>query len=163
MADKARPLSIQGEQQQEQGPVRASDDDVDRYVDDAPDEVLACRERGRHLFPTIRQAGIEFTGVDRDGLFIRRVTCTCCGLAVRVERWEATKRGRHLRYQRVASDLEYRKGPDGQSYQAPPGRGRMTPRQIANSVASRALQGLSLAELRRAAARTDGRNSGRNG
>jgi hypothetical protein len=163
VADKATPLSIQGEQQQDHGSVRASEDDVDRYVDDAPDEVLACRERGRHLFPTIRQAGIEFTGVDGDGLFLRRLTCTCCGLAVRVERWEAARRGRRIRYQRVASDLEYRKGPEGQTYEAPPGRGRMTPRQIANSVASQALHGTSLAELRRAATRADTSNGGRNG
>ncbi|WP_139324236.1 MULTISPECIES: hypothetical protein [unclassified Pseudonocardia] len=82
------PTSIQGEQQAEAGYVRASDADVDLYVDRVSDEVLACRERGRHLFPTIREAGIHFTGVDDDGLLLRRLTCTCCTLAVRVEKWE---------------------------------------------------------------------------
>jgi hypothetical protein len=155
VARRTTPLSIQGEQEQEAGSVRASEDDVDRYVDNAPDEVLACRERGRHLYPSIRQAGIEFTGVDTNGLFLRKVVCTCCGLAVRVERWEATRRGRNMRYQRVAADLEYRIGPDGQTYEAPPGRGRMTSGQIANSVASQALKGQSVSELRQAAKRAE--------
>ncbi len=142
--------SIQGEQQGQSGRVRASDDDVDRYVDRVSDAVLACRERGRHLFPSTREVGMEFTDVDNDGLFVRRLTCTCCALAVRVEKWEGTKRGRRLRFQRVASHLEYRTGDDGQTYLAPSGRGHMTPRQIADSVASKALQGQSLTAMRKA-------------
>lgn len=71
MADNVTPLrSIQGEQQ-EIGRVRASQDDVDRYVDRVSDEVLTCRERGRHLFPAIRETGMQFTEVDNDGLFVR--------------------------------------------------------------------------------------------
>jgi hypothetical protein len=155
VAENVTPLpSIQGEQQQETGWVRASDEDVDRYVDRVSDEVLACRERGRHLFPTIREAGIQFTEVDNDGLFVRRLTCTCCELAVKVEKWEGVKRGRRVRFQRVASHLEYRTGADGQTYLAPTGRGHMTPRQIGDSVASKALQGQSVAALRKALART---------
>ncbi|MDN5913620.1 MAG: hypothetical protein L0I76_00635 [Pseudonocardia sp.] len=148
------PTSIQGEQQQESGWIRASDSDVDLYVDRVSDDVLTCRERGRHLFPTIRQAGIHFTGVDDDGLLIRRLTCTCCELAVKVEKWEGARRpGRSTRFQRVASQLEYRTGPDGETYLAPSGRGHMTPRQIGDSVASKALAGQSVAALRKAAAR----------
>ncbi|MFR9805957.1 hypothetical protein ACL02T_27260 [Pseudonocardia sp. RS010] len=145
------PKSIQGEQQEESGFVRASDEDVDLYVDRVSDEVLACRERGRHLFPTIRQAGIHFTEVDDEGLFVRRLTCTCCLLAVKVERWEGVRQRGRTRFHRVASNLEYRTGPDGQSYLAETGRGRMTPRQIGDSVASKALSGQSLAALRKAA------------
>ena len=149
------PQSIQGEQQAETGWNRASDSDVDQYVDRVSDEVLACRERGRHLFPTIRQAGINFTGVDDDGLLLRRLTCTCCQLAVKVEKWEGFRgAGRRTRFRRVASNLEYRTGPDGQTYLAPAGRGHMTPRQIGDSVASKALSGQTLAALRRAATRT---------
>jgi hypothetical protein len=147
------PRSIQGEQQQETGWQRASDRDVDLYVDRVSDEVLACRERGRHLFPTIREAGIHFTSVDDDGLLIRRLTCTCCELAVKVEKWEGTRRGSRTRFQRVGSTLEYRIGRDGETYLAPTGRGHMTPRQIGDSVASKALAGQSLAALRKAAAR----------
>ena len=154
MADNVRHLpSIQGEQQADTGRTRAADEDVDRYVDRVSDAVLACRERGRHLFPATRDAGMEFTGIDNDGLFLRRLTCTCCQLAVRVEKWEGTQRGRRLRFQRVASHLEYHTGNDGQTYLAPTGQGHMTPRQIADSVASKALQGHSLAALRKAAKR----------
>jgi hypothetical protein len=149
----ALPKSIQGEQEHETGWQRASEQDVDLYVDRVSDEVLACRERGRHLFPTIRQAGIHFTAVDNDGLLVRRLSCTCCELAVKVEKWEGNRRGRRTRFQRVSSHLEYRTGRDGQTYLAPTGRGHMTPRQIGDSVASKALSGQSLAALRKAAAR----------
>jgi hypothetical protein len=141
--------SIQGEQQEDAGYIRASDEDVDLYVDRVSDEVLACRERGRHLFPTIRQAGIHFTEVDDEGLFLRRLVCTCCDLAVRVERWEGVRRRGQTRFHRVASTLEYRNGPNGEIYLAPSGRGHMTPRQIGDSVASKALAGQTLASLRK--------------
>ena len=144
-------LSIQGEQQQETGRVRASDEDVDLYVDGVSDEVLACRERGRHLFPTIRQAGIHFNGVDRDGMLLRRLVCTCCTLAVKVEKWEGVRAGGRTRVRRVASNLEYRTGNDGEVYRAPSGRGHMPPRQIGDSVASKALAGQTLTALRKAA------------
>lgn len=158
MAGDVVPLpSIQGEQQRDAARVRASDEDVDAYVDRVSDEVLACRERGRHLFPTIRQAGIHFSDVDGDGLFIRRLVCTCCRLAVKVEKWEGVRRGRRVRFARAGSHLEYRTGEDGQSYLAPSGRGHMTPRQIADSVASKALSGQSLAALRKAAKRAGGK------
>jgi hypothetical protein len=153
LPQRAAGLSIQGEQELDSGWVRASEEDVDLYVDRVSDEVLACRERGRHLFPTIRQAGIQFTDVDRDGLFVRRLTCTCCGLAVKVEKWEGVRRRGGTRFGRVGSHLEYQTGPDGQGYLAPAGRGHMTARQIGDSVASKALQGQSLAALRKAATR----------
>jgi hypothetical protein len=124
MADRVTRLSsVQGEQQPDTAWVRATDEDVDLYVDAVSDEVLACRERGRHLFPTIGQAGIQFTEVDNDGLFIRRVACTCCHLAERVEKWQGIARGRRTRFERVASHLDYRTGADGQTYLAPSGRG----------------------------------------
>jgi hypothetical protein len=145
--------SIQGEQQRDAGWVRASEEDVDLYVDRVSDEVLACRERGRHLFPTIRQAGIHFSAVDEEGLFVRRLVCTCCEMAVKVEKWEGARRGGRTRFGRVASHLEYRTGPDGQSYLAPSGRGHMTARQVGDSVASKALQGQSVTSLRKAVAR----------
>jgi hypothetical protein len=148
------PHSIQGEQQHETGRQHASETDVDAYVDRVPDEVLACRERGRHLFPATREAGITFTAVDDNGLFLRRLTCTCCGLAVKVEKWEGSlRRGKRTRFQRVGSRLEYRTGPSGETYLAPTGRGHITPRQIGDSIASKALTGQSLAALRKAAAR----------
>ncbi|WP_226360755.1 hypothetical protein [Pseudonocardia sp. ICBG1142] len=146
--------SIQGEQAARSAGVRprASDDDVDAYVDGVSDEVLACRERGRHLFPTIRQAGIHFTGVDETGLLLRRLRCGCCRLAVKVEKWEGAQVGGRTRFRRVASSLEYRVGADGEQYLAPSGAGFMTPRQVGDAIASKALSGATLAALQRAAA-----------
>jgi hypothetical protein len=144
-------LSIQGEQRKDSGFVQASDEDVDLYVDKVSDAVLACRERGRHLFPAIRQAGIHFSAVDETGLLIRRLYCTSCELAVRVEKWEGARRRGRTRFQRVASHLEYRTGREGETYLAPSGRGRMTTRQIGDSVASKALEGQTLTALRKAA------------
>lgn len=141
--------SVQQEQQPATGSGRAPEDDVDAYVDRVADAVLACRQRGRHLWPAMRLQDQPFTAIDEDGLFVRRLTCTCCELAVRVERWAGTKRGRRARFQLVTSRLEYLTGPNGETYRAPSGSGRITPRQVADSVASKAMQGQSLAALRK--------------
>jgi hypothetical protein len=66
--------------------------EVDTYVDGVSDEVLACRERGRHIFPTIRQAGMVFVDVTDEGLLVRPLLCTCCRLARRVELWDTAGR-----------------------------------------------------------------------
>lgn len=141
--------SKQQEQQPQTAASRAPQEEVDSYVDRVTDEVVACRQRGRHLWPAMRVQDQPFSAVDEHGLFVRRLTCTCCELAVRVEKWEATGRGRRARLQLVAAHLEYITGSEGQTYLAPSGRGRMTPRQVADSVASKALQGQSLAALRK--------------
>ncbi|RCW41049.1 hypothetical protein DFQ14_109126 [Halopolyspora algeriensis] len=146
--------SIQQEQQPETGSGRAPQEDVDSYVDRVSEAILACRQRGRHLWPALRVHDQPFTAIDEHGLFVRRLVCTCCALAVRVERWEATGRGRRARLQLVATHLEYITGPGGETYLAPTGVGRMTPRQIADSVASKAMQGQSLAALRKTLPRT---------
>ena len=57
--------------------------------------------------------------------------------------------GGRTRFSRVASTLEYRTGDNGEIYLAPSGRGHMTPRQIGDSVASKALAGQTLTQLRR--------------
>lgn len=141
--------SIQQEQQPATGSGRAPEDDVDAYVDRVSDAVLACRQRGRHLWPAMRLQDQPFTAIDEDGLFVRRLTCTCCELAVRVERWAGTKRGQRARFQLVTSRLEYLTGPNGETYRAPSGSGRITPRQVADSVASKAMQGQSIVALRK--------------
>ncbi len=141
--------SIQQEQQATTGSGRAAEVDVDSYVDRVSQQVLTCRQRGRHLWPAMRVQDQPFTAIDGDGLFIRRLTCTCCELAVRVEKWAGSKRGRRARFELVESRLEYLTGSEGETYRAPSGSGRMTPRQIADSVASKAMQGQSLVALRK--------------
>ncbi|EWM19688.1 hypothetical protein [Kutzneria sp. 744] len=150
MAESATHLSsIQGEQCHDTERARATEDAIDDYVESASEWVLACRERGVHEFPTIKEIGIAFTAVNRDGLFVREVLCTRCGLAVRTENWEGFKRGRRSRFRKVSSDLRYLKGRNGERYLAPPGQGRMTPRQIADAIASKVLHDQSLVELRK--------------
>ena len=150
------PLSIQGEQQEDAvgGWYAMDQDDVDAYVDRSSDGVLICRERGRHWWPTIREAGIVFSDVDDStGLFIRRLECKSCKLAVRKEWWEAVRRGRSSRFYPVSASIEYHEGPEGERYLAPQGRGHMTARQVRESLASAALTGQSPAAMRRAITR----------
>jgi hypothetical protein len=148
---RVRMASIQGERERKTTWTEpASEGDVDRYVDSASDEVLACRERGRHLFPAIRQIGMVFTEVDNDGLFVRRLTCVCCRLAIRVEKWDGARHGSRVRFQRVTAHVQYQTGSNGERYLSAAGSGRITPRQVADSVASKVLQGQSLASLRKA-------------
>ena len=127
--------------------------DVDRYVDGASEEVIACRERGRHLWPSMRKAKLVFTDVTEDGLLVRRVLCECCQLARRIEYWETVGRGRNTRYQPVGSSIEYLTGSDGERYLGPQGRGRMTNKMIRNSMVTAALHGQSPAMVRQAAKR----------
>lgn len=149
--------SVQGEQQPAGGWERATQDDVDTYVDRVSDEVLECRQNGRHRWPALRVQDQPFHSLDETGLFVRRVLCQCCELAVRVEKWEASGRGRRARLERVSSHVEYLTGSSGETYLAPSGRGRMTPRQVADSVASKAVQQQSLAALRKKLPRSGNR------
>jgi hypothetical protein len=146
------PLSIQGEHARDtNAPVLMDLAEVDQYVDSSSDEVLACRERGRHIFPSIRQAGISFIDVTDDGLLVRQLLCTCCQLAQRVELWETTGRGRNTRYAPVSATINYLRGPNGERYLGPQGHGRMTPKMVRNSLASQALHGQSAAAIRKEA------------
>lgn len=156
-----RKLSIQGGRvvAKEEG-MFMSEGDVDEYVRGASESVLTCRERGRHMFPSIRMIGVDFEGVDDLGLLIRRVKCLCCKLAVRVERWEARGRGANVRYRPVASSTQYVTGEDGQTYLGPSGRGRMTPKMIQEAVATTELSGHTIGELRKAARRKQSQAAG---
>lgn len=142
--------SIQGTQQQvdARGQV-ASPDDVDLYVDGASDEIVECRERGRHPFPTIRSTGLTFNDMEGE-LFVRHVVCPCCGCAVRRELWEWVGRGKYGRMVFVSASVSYRKNTRGETYPVPPGRGRVTSRAVKDSLATRAMQGQSVAALRKA-------------
>lgn len=152
--------SIQGELFDKQGTTWMDMDEVDKYVDSVSDDVLACRERMRHMYPSIRKAGIVFTDVTDDGLLVREVKCECCQLAVRVEFWEARTVGsgkkRETRYGMVAAHTTYSVGPNGERYLGPAGHGRMTSRMVRESVATQALAGQSLALVKKAASKRGG-------
>lgn len=146
-------LSIQGEQKQRQidnaPPQWADRDEVDKYVDSASRGVLACRERARHQFPTVSELGgqpIDFIGETDDNLLVRRDDCPCCGEAYREELYEIVGTGRNLVVKRVAQITKYY-----DNYLLPAGHGKVKPRDLRDSVATKAMQGQTAAEIRRRA------------
>lgn len=143
--------SIQGEQQPERGPAEyLTESEVDEYADSHSDEVLECRMGVRHDFPPPKRGELAtFVDRDADGLFVAKYDCRRCGLAYRVEKWEPVRRGRGLRWQRVSRTVQYRKGPNGESYQLPPGTGRMKPLMLQESVMSAAMKGVTLTDITR--------------
>lgn len=157
-SDNAR--SIQGEQQESrQLDLFMPQEEVDEYVRKSDDGVLACRESTRHPFPPTRLHGQRFDGVDPDtGLMIRYVNCPSCELAYRIELWDVQHRGNKVtRCELVFAKTRYRTQylDDGtiRRYTAPPGHGRMRPRQVKNAIATIMLGGVSYSELRKQAMR----------
>ena len=145
------PLSIQGEERVALDTAVFMDQgEVDEYVSQASEAILECRERGRHFYPKTRPgAPLVFVDVTDNGLLVRELECTICGCAVRVELWEAVRRGRATRYRPVANHTTYRRNPNGDQYVAPAGRGRMTAKQVREALATSAMQGVRPAELKR--------------
>lgn len=158
--------SIQGEALDAaatRAPIRRMDDDaVATYMAGCSDGVAACRERARHLYPPIRArrgqsvTGPAFSGVTSDGLLESRTLCESCGLVYRVELWRVRKVKGHLRFELVATRPAYRKplNEGDEQYLAPPGLGRMTPKQARQALMGQAFDslGLSVAELKKLAA-----------
>ncbi len=149
--------SIQAEQQQTgQLTLWADQATVDKYVAEASDGVLTCRERGRHFFPSIRTAGVRFSGMDTRGRFVRQLLCEVCELVYRVEKWETFKVGRKLRYRKVNSTISYDvTGPKGETYLKEKGHGRMKPTQVQEALVDYAMAGLSLTMVKEQAMRGD--------
>lgn len=148
LKDPFNPKSIQGEQQAGQiAMVLMGDDDVDAYVNSVSDAVIACRERGRHLYPPMRSTGLVFTEITDDGLFVRRLECMCCHLVDRVEFWEVRGSGKNRRYVPVYARPDYKRGPNGERYLAKSGNGRMTAKMVRSAIASQILQGTTPSTL----------------
>jgi hypothetical protein len=141
--------SIQGEYEQVTvDAMFASDEDVAAYVETASPGVRACRERGRHLFAPTQVTGMVFVGVDEAGLLIRRVDCDSCGMVERVELWDVRHhRGKVTRAVLVSAKPAY-KDP---AYLNKAGKGRMTPKQVRNALATIELGGLDFRQLLKAA------------
>jgi len=152
--------SIQGEQETtRQLDLFMPQEDVDLYVDSVDDQILLCRERGRHSFPSAKETGLRFNGgVDEEtGLLVRRVMCTCCRLAERVEYWDVKHRGtRVTRCEYVGASVvyhtEHTKDGGLRRYTNKPGHGRMKPKQVKTAVATGMLAGtVSYRDLLKAA------------
>lgn len=143
-------LSIQGEQQRDYGVSRADQDDVDAYVDGVSAAVLGCRQRGHRFPPPTPNGEPLWFAMDRQGVLYRRVLCQDCRLVMRVEQYVFEGRGKNKRVKPVGqTQYVYLEGPDGERYAAPRGHGRMTRRQVTESVLSKSLSGLSITEVRK--------------
>lgn len=140
VVDDGTPVSIQGEQMAASGTHYASDDEVDAWVRAASAGAVKCRQRGRHDFPTIEEAGMRFGDVTALGLLVRRVLCGSCLVVERVEEWDVRHKGdRVTRTELVRATLDYL----DPEYLAKPGTGRMIPKAVRNAVASSVLSGES--------------------
>jgi hypothetical protein len=143
--------SIQGEQQDKAKVALMDLADVDTWMDSVPPEASDCREQ-RHRYPTIREVGMAFSGVAVSGNLTRRLTCKNCKMAVRVEEWDVRHKGDVVtRCDFVDSHLEYIKGANGETYTAPPGKGRITPKLIRTAQATGMLKDESFKKLKKSA------------
>lgn len=162
-AKRSEPKSIQGEQQEAaQTDVYTADQaDVEEWVDTHSPNVVSCRERNRHDYPTVseevaKEGTLHFIGVDAEtGLHIRHVVGESCQLVGRFELWDIRHKGdRVTSTERVSAKPDYSlRGPNGERYLLKPGHGRMQPKQVRNAVATGALKGVSFTALRKAAMR----------
>lgn len=147
--------SIQGEQEQKTHDVYAmSDGDVERYVAEASDGVLACRE-DRHQFGSMRSTasgGLRFTEEDSDGNFVRELLCTQCELAVRRERWGFIGVGKHRQFHRIDRQIRYLTGPKGEKYLVDTGHGKPSKRQIGDVLMTQELRKYTLTDIRKSLA-----------
>ena len=142
------PVSEQQEQLDGRTPVLwATEDQVASFVASANDDVIICRERGRHFFKGVGRGGsLKFTGINREGLHVRRIVCDDCVCVERVELWELLhKRGKIYRANLVAAHLDYL----DPTYLGEPGQGRMKTKQVREALVTLALTGQSFRELRK--------------
>jgi len=160
--------SIQGEQQAARGQAMwATDAAVDEWTEHAPPEVVACRERGRHLYAPTR--GLQFSAITPEGWYVRRAPCEACRIrldddepwpapatgmprVVRVELWDVKHhRDKITRCVLVDAKPEYL----DRTYLGTRGQGRMKPRQIRASSATAELSGGSVTALRKTIKETE--------
>ena len=159
-----RGLSTQGEQQAARRvTLWATDTDVAQRAASEDDGVVACREAGRHAFPSTRarvSEGPPFDDIDNDGYFVRRIPCPRCahydedgtmGLprVIRVETWDIKHR-RGVIIENGAQILSAQTVYLDSDYLAPRGAGRTKPRQWRNAAMGPTLTGRDVREIKRA-------------
>lgn len=65
---------------------RDFDDNYDDWAETPPEVRLAlCESRGHHLYAP--SDSIRSFATNLQGEYVRRLPCTSCGIAVRIERW----------------------------------------------------------------------------
>lgn len=151
----AQVRSIQGEQiDTAERAAWATSKEVEDYVAKASEDVIECRERGRHTFPSVRKS-MTFSRLDpTTGLLVREVGCVACAdqqgnfRVVRVELWDVRHHKGEVTLCELASASTVYRGSD---YLATPGSGRMKPKQIRNALGTEALKGAKIVTIRKAA------------
>jgi hypothetical protein len=146
--------SIQGEQLPRRVREAMDQDAVDEYVAAASEAVRACRQLG-HVWPPVGRHGPNFVATGPGNSLVEQDDCERCGpLAYRERMWMPRREGSQTRWRpETVAQVKYRTGPNGECYQAPPGQGYMTRTQVAESAATQALRGRTVADVRRAALR----------
>jgi hypothetical protein len=154
-------LSIQGERTARRAAaVWATDDEAADYARHQPDEVIACREAGRHVYPATRQslaAGPPFTDITPEGFYVRELPCDRCrhvnadgtpGLPriVRREVWDVKHTRGRITSAQLVSAVPVVVDPD---YLNPKGQGRIKPRQVRAAIVGEHLKGQKITNLRR--------------
>lgn len=145
-------LSIQGEQQhkRDQTHMRMDQDLVNENVANMSDDCVECRS-GSHRFPVIRpRDGIRFAGNNSAGMPLQRLRCLGCKLVDKVVVWTTTD---GVNWWPDRSYLDYSiRGENGEKYLLDqPGQGRMARRQVQAALMSQALEGLTIAQILKAA------------
>jgi hypothetical protein len=158
-----RGLSTQGEQQAARRvTLWATDRDVAQRAASEDDGVVACREAGRHAFPSTRARvtdGPPFDDIDDDGYFVRRIPCPRCAhydddgtmtlpRVIRIETWDIKHR-RGVIVENGAQILSAQTVYLDKDYLAPRGAGRTKPRQWRNAAMGPALTGKDVRAIKR--------------
>lgn len=144
-------FSIQGERQAGLDKAVFMDQaEVDEFIDGLSRELKSCRE-GRHAVPRLSDTQLQFAKWNTEfKAFERHITCTCCGCYTRVELWEPFKRGGQTRWRKIGNTApRYHENERGETYTAPPGHGRISPRQTQEAIVTQMLKGVTPAQLRR--------------
>jgi len=130
---------------------------VDAYINSIPDEWLECRE-GRHDYPTVAQNRRRVPDLyARDGQLVTApVDCRRCGMAYREFVYEIVGRGKNARLtkKKGAGGTKYhlhKLGPNGESYLAEKGSGRITSLMIHEALMTEAMGGMTAAQIRKRA------------
>lgn len=152
MASAARLYSIQGEQQaqRESNRAPASQGDVDDYVAGKSEGIINCRTGG-HFFPPQSKARLEFTGWDASlGAFEREIHCkNGCGCISKVELWKRFGGKKTGRWRMIGVKRREQKNDLGETYAMPAGQGMASRRDMKESAATLALEGVTEAQLKK--------------
>lgn len=143
------PLSTQGEQQQKiESTLWASDADTARWLEDAKDGWVVCKQRVRHGYQRAKRGErLHFTGKTKSGYYVRRILCPDCKAVELVELWVfIPKKGTKNIIGEAELWISYPNYLD-KDYLAAPGTGRMKTSKIRQLIITEAMTGVDLRDI----------------